>query len=81
MVQVQGLGFAQNAQMLKCSNAQNAQMLKCSKCSNAQNAQMLKLDHRELKNSLEKFMWVGGGWWVGVPMITETTDFIEIKFQ
>ena len=39
----------------------------------------LKSDHRGLRNSKEKFMWVvGGGWWVGVPMIIVTRDFIEI---
>ena len=42
---------------------------------------MLKSDHRGLRNSKEKFMWVvggGGGWVVGVPMIIVTRDFIEI---
>ena len=39
----------------------------------------LKSDHRGLRNSKEKFMWVVGGWVVvGVPMIIVTRDFIEI---
>ena len=42
----------------------------------------LKSDHRGLRNSKEKFMWVvvvgGWWWWVGVPMIIVTRDFIEI---
>ena len=39
----------------------------------------LKSDHRGLRNSKEKFMWVVGGWVVGGgPMIIVTRDFIEI---
>ena len=34
---------------------------------------MLKSDHRELRNSKVKLMWVVGGWW-WYEMITETVQ-------
>ena len=46
----------------------------------------LKSDHRGLRNSKEKFMWVvvgGGGWWVvvGGPMIIVTRISLKLPIS